>query len=88
MAARERSGDSDVRDYRTTTESSWRLTLGSRTTANGSRLPEYLGTLEAPGLTDTEIASIDEAGAKQHHRHFVRRTEILTLTLSSADIPI
>ncbi|KAI9446139.1 Aldo/keto reductase [Lactarius indigo] len=42
------------------------------TTSNESRMPEYLGTFDAPKLTDEDIASIDEAGAKEHHRHFVR----------------
>ncbi|KAH9035481.1 Aldo/keto reductase [Lactarius pseudohatsudake] len=40
------------------------------TTSKESRLPEYLGTFDAPKLTDGDIASIDEAGAKEHHRHF------------------
>jgi hypothetical protein len=48
--------------------------IHSRTTSKESRLPETLGTFDAPGLTDAEIASIDEAGAKEHHRLFVRRT--------------
>ncbi|KAH8989171.1 Aldo/keto reductase [Lactarius hatsudake] len=42
------------------------------TTSKESRLPEYLGTFDAPKLTDDDIASIDEAGAKEHHRYFVR----------------
>ncbi|KAH9035478.1 Aldo/keto reductase [Lactarius pseudohatsudake] len=40
------------------------------TTSKESRLPEYLGTFDAPKLTDGDIASIDEAGAKEHHRQF------------------
>ncbi|KAI0247962.1 NADP-dependent oxidoreductase domain-containing protein [Lactifluus subvellereus] len=40
------------------------------TTAKESRLAEYLETLDAPRLTDEEIALIDEAGAKEHHRQF------------------
>ncbi|KAI0293048.1 NADP-dependent oxidoreductase domain-containing protein [Russula brevipes] len=40
------------------------------TTTNPSRLPEYLNTLDAPRLTDSDIALIDEAGAKEHHRLF------------------
>lgn len=40
------------------------------TTSKESRLPEYLGTLDAPKLTDKDIALIDEAGAKEHHRQF------------------
>jgi len=40
------------------------------TTTKESRLPECLNTFDAPGLTDAEIASIDEAGAKEHHRLF------------------
>jgi hypothetical protein len=47
-----------------------------RTTTNPSRLPEYLNTLDAPRLTDSEVALIDEAGAKEHHRLFVRRLVI------------
>ncbi|KAI9511126.1 Aldo/keto reductase [Russula earlei] len=42
------------------------------TTGNKSRLTEYLNTFDAPRLTDLEIASIDEAGSKEHHRFFVR----------------
>jgi len=40
------------------------------TTSKESRLSECLNTFDAPGLTDAEIASIDEAGAKEHHRLF------------------
>ena len=35
-------------------------------------MAEYLDTLEAPKLTDDEIVLIEEAGAKEHHRQFVR----------------
>jgi hypothetical protein len=38
-----------------------------------SRLAEYLDTLDAPRLMDDEIALIDEAVAKEHHRRYVRR---------------
>jgi hypothetical protein len=38
-----------------------------------ARLPEYLSTFDAaPKLTDEDIALIDEAGAKEYHRQFVR----------------
>jgi len=40
------------------------------TTTKESRLPECLSTFDAPKLTDEDIALIDEAGAKEHHRHF------------------
>jgi len=40
------------------------------TTSKESRLAEYLETLDAPRLTDEEIALIEEAGAKEHHRQF------------------
>ncbi|KAH9980018.1 histone acetylation protein-domain-containing protein [Lactifluus volemus] len=43
------------------------------TTTKVSRLAEYLDTLDAPRLMDDEIALIDEAGAKEHHRRYVRR---------------
>jgi len=42
------------------------------TTSKESRLPEYLSTFDAPDITDAEIALIDEAGAKEHHRYFTR----------------
>lgn len=44
----------------------------TRTSTKESRLVEYLNTFDAPELTDAEIALIDEAGAKEHHRQFVR----------------
>jgi len=45
----------------------------SRTTARESRLPETLNTFDSPPrLSDEEIALIDETGAKEHHRFFVR----------------
>ncbi|KAI0306312.1 Aldo/keto reductase [Multifurca ochricompacta] len=44
------------------------------TTTKESRLAGYLSILDAPKLTDDEINLIDEAGAKEHHRHFVRVT--------------
>jgi hypothetical protein len=74
VAAREGCGDSNVSGW-------WhalcqvkliRLINASRTTTKVSRLAEYLETLDAPRLTDDEIALIDEAGAKEHHRWFVR----------------
>jgi len=40
------------------------------TSTKESRLVEYLNTFDAPELTDAEIALIDEAGAKEHHRQF------------------
>ncbi|KAI9511127.1 Aldo/keto reductase [Russula earlei] len=40
------------------------------TTKQESRSTEYLDTLNAPTLTEIEIALIDEAGAKEHHRFF------------------
>lgn len=43
-----------------------------RTTSKESRLSEYLSTFNAPKLTNEDIALIDEAGAKEHHRQFVR----------------
>lgn len=55
------------------------MTNASRTTSKESRLAEYLETLDAPRLTDEEIALIDEAGAKEHHRQFVRRITLLEL---------
>ena len=55
------------------TDSELGLTNPSRTTSKESRLPEYLSTFDAPKLTDEDVASIDEAGAKEHHRQFVRR---------------
>lgn len=48
------------------------LTNPSRTTSKVERLPEYLSTFDAPRLTDEDIALIDEAGAKEYHRQFVR----------------
>jgi hypothetical protein len=54
-----------------------RLTNASRTTTKVARLAEYLDTLDAPELTDEEIALIEEAGAKEYHRHFVRRILVL-----------
>ncbi|KAI0263346.1 Aldo/keto reductase [Gloeopeniophorella convolvens] len=41
------------------------------TTTKESRLAGLLGTLDAPKLTEEEIAAIDEAGAKEYHRQFV-----------------
>jgi hypothetical protein len=49
-----------------------RLTNRSRTSTKESRLVEYLNAFDAPGLTDAEIALIDEAGAKEYHRQYVR----------------
>jgi len=40
------------------------------TTGKESRLPETLNTFDSPRLTDEEVALIDEAGAKEHHRYF------------------
>jgi hypothetical protein len=62
-----------------------RLTNRSRTTTKESRLVEYLNTFDAPKLTDAEIAAIDEAGAKEYHRQFVR-SFLGTVALLSADI--
>jgi hypothetical protein len=47
---------------------------------------EYLNTFDAPKLTDAEIAAIDEAGAKEYHRQFVRSSFRIVLLLS-ADKP-
>jgi hypothetical protein len=58
----------------------------SRTTTKESRLVEYLNTFDAPRLTDAEIAAIDEAGAKEYHRQFVRSSSFGTVALLSADI--
>jgi len=41
------------------------------TSSKESRMVEYLNTFDAPKLTDAEIALIDEAGAKEHHRNFL-----------------
>jgi hypothetical protein len=62
--------------------------IHSRTTSKESRLPETLSTFDAPELTDAEIASIDEAGAKEHHRLFVRRTFVRDAGLSVDMIPV
>jgi hypothetical protein len=36
-------------------------------------MAEYLNTfVDAPRLTEEEITAIDEAGAKEYHRQFVR----------------
>jgi hypothetical protein len=48
-------------------------------------MAEYLNTFDAPRLTDAEIAAIDEAGAKEYHRQFVR-SSFMTVPLLSADI--
>ena len=65
-----------------------RLTHSSRTTSKESRLPEYLSTFDEPDITGAEIALIDEAGAKEHHRYFVRRmiVSVVTAALLNADI--
>lgn len=42
-----------------------------RTTKQEERLKGYLAAAEAPDLTPEEVRAIDEAGAKEHHRHFV-----------------
>ena len=55
------------------TDSEPELTNPSRTTTKVSRLPECLNTFDAPKLTDEDVALIDEAGAKEYHRQFVRR---------------
>lgn len=71
MAAREGCCDSDVSGCRAV-DLSLRLTNCPRTTTKESRLVEYLNTFDAPRLTDEDIAAIDEAGAKEYHRQFVR----------------
>lgn len=48
------------------------LTNPSRTTTKVARLPESLSAFDGPKLTDEDIALIDEAGAKEYHRQFVR----------------
>ena len=73
MAAREGRCDSDVRgSHSKRADAELGLTNLSRTTTKESRLPEYLSTFDAPRLTDEDIALIDEAGAKEHRRQFVR----------------
>ena len=62
------------------------MTNRSRTSSKESRLVEYLNTFDAPGLTEAEIALIDEAGAKEHHRQFVR-SSFGSVALLSANIP-
>lgn len=42
-----------------------------RTTKQEERLKGYLAAAEAPDLTPEEVKAIDDAGAKEHHRHFV-----------------
>jgi len=39
-------------------------------TEKESRLPETLNIFDSPRLTDEEVAWIDEAGAKEHHRYY------------------
>ncbi|EIM90325.1 Aldo/keto reductase [Stereum hirsutum FP-91666 SS1] len=41
------------------------------TTKQEERLKGYLAAAEAPDLTPEEVEAIDEAGAKEHHRHFM-----------------
>ena len=73
MAAREGYCDSDVSGCQVFQPKRVdRLTNRSRTSTKESRLVEYINTFDAPELTDAEIALIDEAGAKEHHRQFVR----------------
>ena len=48
------------------------LTNPPRTTTKVARLPESLSAFDGPKLTDEDIALIDEAGAKEYHRQFVR----------------
>ena len=61
------------------------MTNRSRTTTKESRLVEYLNTFDAPSLTDAEITAIDETGAKEYHRQFVR-SSFGIVALLSADI--
>lgn len=42
-----------------------------RTTSKEARLHEYIAAAELEGLTPEEVKAIDEAGAKETHRHFV-----------------
>ncbi|KAA1469439.1 Aldo/keto reductase [Dentipellis sp. KUC8613] len=44
------------------------------TTTNASRLDEYLSIANTPELTAEELAAIDEAGSKEHHRVFAPYT--------------
>ncbi|KAF7304961.1 Aldo-ket-red domain-containing protein [Mycena kentingensis (nom. inval.)] len=53
----------------------WVLQKGAillTTSSKEERLKEYLGTTEVPDLTDAEIQTIDDAGAKLHKRVFMR----------------
>lgn len=61
------------------------MTNHSRTTSKESRLTEYINTFDVLRLTDAEIALIDEAGAKEYHRQFVRR--IIVWDRGFSDIP-
>ncbi|VDC06660.1 unnamed protein product [Peniophora sp. CBMAI 1063] len=42
------------------------------TSTKPERVSEYLAIEGVPALTDEEVAAIDAAGAKEHHRHFAK----------------
>ena len=41
------------------------------TSTKPERVSEYIAIEGVPALTSEEVAAIDAAGAKEHHRHFV-----------------
>lgn len=54
----------------------------ARTSTKVERVKEYVAAFGLPALSAEDVQAIDEAGAKLHHRRFVRRLwRLLTLEL-------